>query len=88
MDHEERLEKYAIQAAARQAGPGKTFIAYASEDNHLLTPKMRRRLRQKKNSSHSHRDLETVINLDGRVRRLPCPRCQPHPSRHFVGAIQ
>lgn len=88
MDHDERLEKYAIQVAARQAGPGKTFIAHASEDNHLLTPGMRRRLKHKKHVGHSHLNLEVVTDLDGQFRRLPCPACKPHPNRHFVGAVQ
>lgn len=88
MDHEERLRKYAIQVAARQAGPGKTFIAHASEENHLLTPGMRRRLRHKEHVSHSHLELAVVTDLDGRARRLPCPLCQPRPNRHFVELIQ
>jgi hypothetical protein len=80
MDHDERLEKYAIQVAASQAGPGNTFIAWASEENHLLTPAMRRRLRHKRHAGHTHRDLQVVTDMDGRQRRLPCPRCQPPPD--------
>jgi hypothetical protein len=84
MEHEERLEKYAIQAAMRQAGPGKKFVALASEDNPLLTPAMRRRLKHKKHVAHSHLDLDVVVDLDGNPRRLPCHLCRSRPNRHFI----
>lgn len=86
MDHEERLEKYAIQVAFRAAGLEATFIAHASEDNALLTPRMRRRLRHKKHchKTHSHLDLVDV-DVQGNVLRLPCRRCFPQPDFRPVG---
>lgn len=86
MENDERLRKYAIQVAARAAGPEGTFIADVSEDNPLLTPAMRRRLRHKEHVSHSHEELGGWEDGKGNWHRNPCPRCQtPRRPRLPIG---
>jgi hypothetical protein len=88
MIHDERLESYALQVAFR-ASRGGEFIAHVSEDNPLLTPAMRRRLRKRKNRGHSHRELPLIPNSgpDGKWKRVPCPKCRPRGAgpAHFIG---
>lgn len=89
MNNSERLESYATQVAARAARGG-DFTADVSEDNPLLTPGMKRRLRKRKHSpkAHSHRQLPLIPDSGpgGRWRRVPCSLCRPHPlALPFIG---
>jgi hypothetical protein len=56
-----------------------------------LTPAQGRRARHKTNSpkTHSHSGLLLAAGEDGRVRRLPCPRCcMPPRQKPRVGGAQ
>jgi hypothetical protein len=76
VEHQERLEGYAVQVAAS----ARQLVAVVSEDNRLLRPAQRRRLRHKKHVAHGHRDLEWWQDDKGRLHRVPCPRCRPQPA--------
>lgn len=83
MENSERLATYLkIRVSLDQ-------LVVVSEDNKLLTPAMRRRLRHKKNArkTHSHKDLPEYQpdRNYAYTKRTPCPKCHPMPKVKLIG---
>lgn len=76
MDDGERLEAYCYDNARRAGHPG----YLVTEDNPLLTPAQKRRLRKKRHVGHSH--------AEARLQQAPCVLCRsPSTHTHYVGGV-